>query len=120
MQPFSRSERLRKQIQKDVAEIVQSLKDPRINFVTITDVELPQDMKIAKVYFTLMERDKKAETERVLNRAAGFVRNQLFHKLNMKEIPKIKFIYDTSAEKAERINRILESLRDEINKEDNR
>ena len=71
-----RSTRLADQIQRDLAELIRELKDPRVGMLTINAVEVSPDYAHAKVYFSLLVGDP-AECEAGLNEAAGFLRNGL-------------------------------------------
>jgi ribosome-binding factor A len=73
----NRSFRVADQIQRDVAELVRELKDPRVGMVTINSVDVTPDYAHAKVFFSLLVGDP-AECETALNEAAGFIRNSLF------------------------------------------
>ena len=76
----NRGHRVADQIQRDVAELVRELKDPRVGMVTINAVEVTPDYAHAKVYFSVLVGDA-AECETGLNEAAGWLRNALFKRL---------------------------------------
>jgi ribosome-binding factor A len=95
----NRSNRVNDQIQRDVAELIRDLKDPRIgNMVTITNVEVTPDYAHAKVYFSLLVGDPKA-CEEGLNEAAGFIRNGLFKRLQIHTVPTLHFHFDRTTER---------------------
>jgi ribosome-binding factor A len=75
----NRSFRVADQIQRDLAELVRELKDPRIGMVTINAVEVTPDYAHAKVFFSLLGDAEQCEL--ALNEAAGFLRNGLFKRL---------------------------------------
>jgi ribosome-binding factor A len=84
--------------------------------MTITEVELSDDLKELKVYFSMLNKDEVKKTQDALNHAAGFIRSQLFHRLNIKKVPSISFIFDETPERAERVLRLLDRLKNEENK----
>src|SRR5437764_439968 len=82
----NRSFRVADQIQRDVAELIRELKDPRIGMVTVNAVDVTPDYAHAKVFFSLLVGDP-AECEVALNEAAGFIRNSLFKPLQTGLLP---------------------------------
>src|SRR5438128_11564300 len=89
----NRSFRVADQIQRDLAELIRELKDPRIGLVTINAVEVTPDYAHAKVFFSLLTGDTK-ECEEGLNEAAGFLRNGLFKRLSIHTVPTLHFRFD--------------------------
>jgi ribosome-binding factor A len=95
----NRSNRVADQIQRDVAELIRELKDPRIGMLTINSVEVTPDYAHAKVFFSLLIGDPQA-CEEGLNEAAGFLRNSLFKRLQIHTVPTLHFHFDRTTEKA--------------------
>jgi ribosome-binding factor A len=95
----NRSHRVADQIQRDVAELLRDLKDPRIGMVTISAVEVTPDYAHAKVFFSVLMGDP-AETQQALNDAAGFLRNSLFRRLKIHTVPTLHFQFDRTTERA--------------------
>jgi ribosome-binding factor A len=94
-----RGQRVADQIQRDLSEIISfELKDPRVGMVTLTEVQVTPDYAHAKVYFTLLKDSPDAVrgTLEGLNKAAGFLRNQLGKRLHIHTLPQLHFIHDTS------------------------
>jgi ribosome-binding factor A len=94
-----RGRRVADQIQRDLSEIISmELKDPRVGMVTLTEVQVTPDYAHAKVYFTLLKDSPDAVrgTLEGLNKAAGFLRNQLGKRLHIHTLPQLHFIHDTS------------------------
>ncbi len=95
------------QIQRDVAELIRDLKDPRIsNMITITNVEVTPDYAHAKVFFSLLVGDPVA-CEEGLNEAAGFIRNGLFKRLQIHTVPTLHFHFDRTTERAAELNALI-------------
>ena len=107
---FSRARRVAEQIQRELSEIIQmELKDPRVGLVTLTDVEVAQDYSHAKVYFTLMGDAALApQTQVGLERAAGFMRSQLAHRMQIRTVPQLHFVYDTSVERGVHLSHLID------------
>src|SRR3990167_2656329 len=102
----NRSLRASDQIQRDLAELIRDLKDPRIGMVTINSVQVTPDYAHAKVYFSLLVGDA-AECEVGLNEAAGFLRNGLFKRLQIHTVPTLHFLYDRTTERAAELNALI-------------
>jgi len=102
----NRSFRIADQIQRDLAELIRGLKDPRIGMVTIHAVDVTADYAHAKVYFSLLVGDPQ-ECETALNEAAGFIRNGLFKKLQIHTVPTLHFVFDRTTERAAELNLLI-------------
>ena len=102
----NRGFRVADQIQRDVAELIRDLKDPRIGMVTVNAVEVTPDYAHAKIYFSLLTGDV-AECELALNEAAGFLRNSLFKKLQIHTVPTLHFHFDRTTERAADMNALI-------------
>jgi len=119
---FSRTRRVAEQIQRELAELIQlEVKDPRVGLVTLTDVEVSQDYGHAKVFFTSLGAAEQApEALSGLRHAAGFLRAQLSHRLKLRVMPQLHFIYDTSVEQGVRLSHLIDEAvaEDEGRKQD--
>ncbi|WP_418321109.1 30S ribosome-binding factor RbfA [Piscinibacter sakaiensis] len=102
----NRSFRIADQIQRDLAELIRELKDPRIGMVTIHAVEVTPDYAHAKVFFSVLIGDPQ-ESETGLNEAAGFLRNGLFKRLQIHTVPTLHFLFDRTTERAAELNELI-------------
>ena len=102
----NRSFRIADQIQRDVAELVRELKDPRVGMVTINAVEVTPDYAHAKIFFSLLVGDPQ-ETQLALNEAAGFLRNSLFKRLQIHTVPTLHFQFDRTTERAAELGALI-------------
>jgi ribosome-binding factor A len=102
----NRSFRVADQIQRDVAELVRELKDPRIGMVTINAVEVTPDYAHATVLFSILVGESEP-TELALNEAAGFVRNGLFKRLSIHTVPTLHFKFDRTTERAAELSSLI-------------
>ena len=112
---FKRSERLKELFLEEISALIQrGVKDPRIGFATVTNVDLSDNLKHAKVYVSVFgtEREQR-DTIEGLTRASGFIRNSLGKKLYLKYIPSLEFILDETADHVEKINKIINDLHSE-------
>jgi ribosome-binding factor A len=102
----NRGFRVADQIQRDLAELIRELKDPRVGMITINTVEVTPDYAHAKVFFSLLIGDA-AESETALNEAAGFLRNGLFKRLAIHTVPTLHFHFDRTTERAAELNAMI-------------
>ncbi len=114
MLPYKRADRVAHNLQKEISDIVMNrVKDPRLGFLTITGVEVARDLKHARILVSVLKDEEREDTMTALQRAAPFVRRELFSRLSMKVIPQLTFVYDTSPEYADKIGRLLKKVEEE-------
>ena len=105
-----RPERLGDLIHREVSDLIRlELRDPRVGMITITSVDVSPDMSHARLFFTMLEKDKLADTLQGLRRSAGFLRSQLARRLKMYTTPELRFEYDESVERGDRLSRLIDS-----------
>ena len=99
-------------LREEISMIIQQeIKDPGIGFVTIIDVRMTEDLKYAKVYYSVYGSDEEKErTAQALKRATSYVKHLLGENVRMKYMPEITFVYDTDQERAARIDEILKKV----------
>lgn len=109
----TRPERVANAIRREISVMIQEeLKDPRIAFTTITNVEITPDLRYAKIYYTVLGSEKEARsTEIALNNAKGFIKNGIGDRLKLRFTPEITFKMDKSAEYADKMDRLFDKLR---------
>lgn len=120
MNEFGRDLRVADFVRDELAQIIQrEMRDPRASMVSISDVKVSRDLSYADVYFSSLslaaneatETDQhkadKVELERVLNKAAGFLRSQLAKRHKMRTTPMPRFHYDELAERAPRMDALI-------------
>ncbi len=106
-----RPQKVADQIQRELSAILQrELRDPRVGMVTLTGVEMSPDCAHATVYFTLLRKEDLADTLKGLDRAAGYLRSQLGRRVTLYATPQLRFAYDESVERGDRLARLIESV----------
>ncbi|PYE35327.1 ribosome-binding factor A [Idiomarina fontislapidosi] len=113
-QEFSRTERVRHQLQREIAMILQrEMKDPRVSMVTVSDVEVSRDLAYAKVFVTFLHDDDEQVKGgiKVLNEAAGFIRSLLGKRIKARVVPELKFQHDGSLNEGIRMSRLVDEAR---------
>ncbi|EPQ9590925.1 30S ribosome-binding factor RbfA [Staphylococcus pseudintermedius] len=107
-----RAERVGDQMKKELMDIINNkLKDPRVGFLTITDVQPTNDLSLAKVYLTVLGSDKEREnTFKGLEKAKGFIKSEIGQRMRLRIVPDLQFEYDESIEYGNRIERLIQDL----------
>lgn len=112
--PSRRPERVSGLLQEAVAEILlREVKDPRVAGVTVTGVEATPDLKLAKVYFSTLQPENQETALAGLKSAAGYIKRQISARLHLRHTPELRFIYDTTLEKANRLESLLRQVEQE-------
>ena len=104
-----RREKLQELFKEETSAILQRrLRDPRIGFVSVMDVELSADLRHAKIFVSVLgDEEAKRRTMEGLERATGFVRSELGRRVNLRYTPEILFRLDDSIERGTRIAALL-------------
>ena len=105
--------RVNERIKEELCSILPHVKDPRVSqsFISITSVDCTPDLKYAKVFFSVLGSEEEISgVQKGLDSAAGFIRAQLAHALDLRLTPELKFIEDDSMRRGAHINELLRSL----------
>ncbi len=110
-----KQKRLEGIIRKDISDIIQfQLKDPKVGFVTITDVRVSNDHSYATVYCSFLGKQPRNEAGlKALNRAKGYIRTELSKMLDIRRTPELTFVQDTSLQDGRHIDELLEQIHQE-------
>lgn len=104
-------ERISDALIEQISYIVSNkVKNKDINFVTITDVKVSNDLGFAKVYFTVLDDSKIDVTLKALKEASGFIRHELRDRIDIRQIPELTFVYDESINEAKKIEDLIEKI----------
>ena len=105
---YARTDRIAEQIQRELAGLIRlEVKDPRVQKVTVTGVEVTNDYSHAKVFYTTLDGASK-QLQEGLDRAAGFLRSQLAHAMKLRIIPQLHFVYDVSIERGSHLSQLID------------
>ena len=104
-----RIEKLQELIKQEMSKILlKEIKDPRIGFVTVTDVEMTGDLREAKIYISVMGGEEQVKSSlEGLNSALGFVRREIGQRIRLRFTPEISFALDTSLDYGDHIQKLL-------------
>ena len=105
----ARTRRLAERIAKIVAELLERrIKDPRLGFVTVTEARLTNDLREAKVFYTVLgSAQERQETAQALRSATGVIRSEVGRLIGLRHTPSLEFIADVLPEDAQRIDELV-------------
>jgi ribosome-binding factor A len=111
-----RIDKIENLIKEEISFIfLRKLQDPAFGFLTITNVKVSPDLKIAKIYISVLEKEKRVSVLEKINDITGFIRTELASRIRIKFIPELKFFIDDTLDYVEKI----EDLIKQIHKDDN-
>ncbi|MCO5388682.1 MULTISPECIES: 30S ribosome-binding factor RbfA [Desulfosporosinus] len=117
-----RPNRLAETLKEEISQLIRvELKDPRIGFVTLTSVDVADDLSHAKVYISVLGTEDEGNASLdALNRAAGYVRSEIGKRVRLRHVPSIVFKYDPSIQHGAHIAKLLKDVgvSDETGKEE--
>lgn len=91
--------------------LMEEVDDEELKKVTITGVDVTNDLSYAKVYFVILDKEKKDDVLTSLNNAAPFIRGCLSQRIEIRHTPELRFLYDESTEYGEKIDKIIDNLK---------
>lgn len=110
-----RSNRVAEQMKKEITEIIaRKIKDPRVGFITVTEVAVTGDLQQATVYITSLGNEReRAESLQALEKAAGFIRSEVGSRIRLRRTPELAFEFDTAIEYGNKIDALLRGLHED-------
>ncbi len=107
-----RASRLAESIKEEVSKMIrEDVKDPRLGFTTVTDVEVADDLRHAKVFVSILGKEEEIKSSMdVLTRASGFIRSELGKNIRLRYVPEISFRYDESIVHGAHISKLLREV----------
>lgn len=107
--PSGRSQKVGDQIQRELSDIIhRELRDPGVGMITLTGVDVSPDCAYATVYFTCLDAAHVKVAKAGLDRANGFLRAQIGKRIKIWTTPELKFVYDESVERGDRLSRLID------------
>jgi ribosome-binding factor A len=112
--PTRRQIQVAEEIQQIISVLLQrELKDPRLGFVSITQVDVTQDLKYARVHVSVMgSEEEKQQTMDALASGRGFIRREIASRMTIRQVPELQFKLDRGMEYSDRINRLLNEIKE--------
>src|SRR4030067_2128269 len=113
-----RVEKVENLIKQEVSLIfLRKLQDPAFGFLTVTNVKISPDLKIARVYISVFEKDKRESVLERVKSVSGFIRSELASKIRIKFVPELKFFIDDTLDYVEKIDGLIKEIHKNDNKE---
>jgi ribosome-binding factor A len=108
-----RTQRVAEQIQREIGDILlKDVNDPRIGFVTVTEVRISDDLHNARVFVSILaDPEKQAESMKGLNSARPFIQREIGHRIRLRVTPELHFSLDTSVERGARTEQLLREVK---------
>lgn len=115
---MARTDKVAQAIKKEIGRIIQDeLNDPRLGFITIMGVEVTKDLRIAKIYFSVMgSPEQKDKAKEAIESATGFIRRLIGQRLALRFVPEIIFRLDDSVEYSFDMAKKIERIKHELKK----
>ncbi len=115
-----RIDKLEHLVKEEVSMIfLYKLQDPAFGLLTVTNVKMSPDLKIAKIYISVFEKEKREAVLEKIRDKTGFIRTELAHRIRIKFIPELKFFIDDTLDYVEKIEGLIKKIHENDNKEDN-
>lgn len=115
-----RIDKLEHLIKEEVSMIfLYKLHDPALGLITITNVKISPDLKIAKIYISVFEKEKREAVIEKIRERTGFIRTELAHRIRIKFIPELKFFVDDTLDYVEKIEGLIKKIHENDNKDNN-
>lgn len=112
MPAYNRIDRISEEVKRELSLIIHEMKDPRLSgMVSVIGVRVTKDLKFAKAFISVLgsEEEKKNVLD-ALKSAAGFIRKEIGHRINLRATPEFSFVIDDSIEYGAHINEVLKNL----------
>jgi ribosome-binding factor A len=111
----TRAERIGDRIREELSEmLVQEISDPRLSGISVTDVRVDRELAYASIYVSALEGSSRAkEVLEGLRHAQGYLRRELSQRIDLRTFPQLRFHWDPTFERAERIESLIASLHEE-------
>lgn len=109
--PSKRSRQVGDLIHRELAMILQrETNDLRLHRISITEVDAAPDLRNARIFYTVLEESDLEDTQKALTKGAGFLRQVLAEKVELRRVPKLEFIYDQNLQNANKLASILHKI----------
>ncbi|GAB6066943.1 30S ribosome-binding factor RbfA [Methylothermus subterraneus] len=111
LRQYERAQRVASQLKRELSDLIRfELKDPRLGWVTVDDVEVSRDLAVAKVYVSSLKEDELEASLEALKSAAPFMRRELGKRLRLRIVPELRFYKDTAIETGLRVTKLLDQI----------
>ncbi|MHB8919562.1 MAG: 30S ribosome-binding factor RbfA [Halothiobacillus sp.] len=111
-QGFGRHQRVAEQIRREIADLLrEEIRQANISLLTVTDCEVTRDLSYAKVFYSVLNIDERERAQAWLDGAAGFLRTELAHRMRLRSVPRLSFVFDPSIERGMQMDALISAVR---------
>ncbi|HQS01914.1 MAG: ribosome-binding factor A [Halothiobacillus sp. 24-54-40] len=111
-QGFSRHQRVAEQIRREIADLLrEEIRQANISLLTVTDCEVTRDLSYAKIFYSVLNIDERERAQAWLDGAAGFLRTELAHRMRLRSVPRLSFVFDPSIERGMQMDALISAVR---------
>lgn len=112
-----RIDKVEQLIKEEISLIfLYKMQDPSLSLITVTSVKVSPDIKLAKVYISVFEKEKREAVLKKVNASNGFIRSELAHRVKLKFVPELKFFIDDTLDYVEKIEGLIKKIHEDDNK----
>jgi ribosome-binding factor A len=114
-----RQEKISSLVQEILSTILlQKITDPELGLITITKTKITPDLKIAKIYLSVYEKDKRSYVLEHIESVKGYIRSELAKRVNLRHTPELHFYIDDTLDYVDKMNELLSNIKNDSNKTD--
>jgi ribosome-binding factor A len=108
----TRLQKINERFREELSEmLIREISDPRLSGVSVTDVQIDRELAYANIYVSALEgAERSKEILEALNHAQGYLRRELAHRVELRTFPRLRFRWDPTPERAEKIDRLIALL----------
>ena len=115
-----RVDKVEQLIKEQISHILlHKLQDDDLGFITVTDVKVSADLKIAKIYLSVLQKERRDYVLDKINQRLGFIRTELAHRIRIKFVPELKFFIDDTLDYVEKIEGLIYEIHKKHNNKSN-
>ena len=90
--------------------LIRAVRDPAVSAVTITHVAMTADLQLARIYYTVLDESNRREAARGLRRAKTYLRRAIGHRLQLRQVPELRFVFDETLDRQDRLAKIFTEI----------
>ena len=116
--PSHRVDKVEHLIKEEISLIfLYKMQDPALSLLTITNVKVSPDLKSAKIYLSVFEKDKRAIVLEKVKSSTGYIRSELAHRVRIKFVPELNFYIDDTIDYVEKIEGLIKKIHENDDKQ---
>ena len=110
----TRMERVAERVRIEISTLLaRTIRDPAVSAVTITHVSMTADLQLARIYYTVLDPNSRQNTARGLRRAKNYLRRLIGQRLQLRQVPELRFVFDETLDQQDRLQKIFAKIENE-------